>query len=84
VSRVNLLPPEIIEARRFRRARAWLVGLVVGVVGLCGMATMWAQNEVSSARSALAITRAETESLRKKQSQFTELTSRPGLMPVPE
>ena len=73
VPRVNLLPPEIIEARRFHRARAWLIGLVVGVVGLCGTATTLAQNEVASARSALEITRAETESLRKEQVRFTEV-----------
>ena len=73
VPRVNLLPPEVIEARRFRLTRKILVGVVLGVVLLCGVGTLWAQQQVGSARSALEITRSHTVALQRQQAQYAEV-----------
>ncbi|MGH8938093.1 MAG: hypothetical protein ACRDV2_01960, partial [Actinomycetes bacterium] len=47
--RVNLLPPEIEEQRRFRRVQAGLGGAVAVAVALVAAGFVMANSEVSSA-----------------------------------
>jgi Tfp pilus assembly protein PilN len=73
VPRVNLLPQEIIDARRFRTVQRALVVVVAVVVVLCALATGWAQTDVSSARVSLEATRAETLGLQREQARYAEV-----------
>ena len=47
IARVNLLPIEIIESRRFRRTQLALAGTVVGALVLAGAGTFLAQRSVA-------------------------------------
>jgi hypothetical protein len=58
VPRVNLLPPEILESRRFARTQRLLGGAVAGTVLLAGAGVLWAQLQVGSAQEALQETQA--------------------------
>jgi Tfp pilus assembly protein PilN len=73
VPRVNLLPPEVIEERRFRRTRTVLGWTVLAVVLACGLVTFWEQTRVDAARTKLEATRTETLALQRQQSQFAEV-----------
>lgn len=73
VPRVNLLPPEIIEGRRFRRTQVKLA-VVVGAVLLAGLgATVWSQYQVSMARSEHEVVQARTEQLRTQAAAYAEV-----------
>jgi len=73
VPRVNLLPPEIIEGRRFRRTQIKLAAVVVAVV-LAGLAaTVWSQYQVSVARSEHEVVQARTEQLRTQAAAYAEV-----------
>ncbi|MBL8928724.1 MAG: PilN domain-containing protein [Kineosporiaceae bacterium] len=73
VPRVNLLPPEIIEARRFRRVQRLLGATVLGVVLLGLLGTFWAQHQVGTARAELAVVEARTQQLRAQEAQYAEV-----------
>jgi len=51
--RVNLLPPEIAEAAKFRNAQAVMVAALVGAVAVVGGLTYLAMGDASSAQSQL-------------------------------
>jgi len=70
VPRVNLLPPEILEGRRFSGVKRRLGAVVVAVLVLAGLGTFWAQGRVSAAADALAATRAETAPLMAEQARY--------------
>lgn len=70
VPRVNLLPPEILEARRFSRVQHRLGAALVGVVILAGMGTWWAQTWVNAAAADLQQTRDETAPLLAEQAKY--------------
>jgi Tfp pilus assembly protein PilN len=73
VPRVNLLPPEIIEGRRFRRTQVKLA-VVVGAVLLAGLAaTVWSQYQVSVAGSEHEVVQARTEQLRTQAAAYSEV-----------
>ncbi len=73
VPRVNLLPPEIIEARRFRRTQVKLAAVVAGVV-LAGVgATFWSQHQVSVARAEHLVVQARTDELRTEAGSYAEV-----------
>jgi Tfp pilus assembly protein PilN len=73
VPRVNLLPQEIIDGRRFRGVQRLLAGVVVVVVALCAGATLWARSGVTSAQNALQITRNQTRDLQQQQTRYAEV-----------
>ncbi|MHB1613793.1 MAG: PilN domain-containing protein [Actinomycetes bacterium] len=73
VPRVNLLPPEIAEAERLRKLQMGLgAGLAVVVVGL-GLAYVSASSSVSSARSQLDATQAQTVGLQAQAAQYSQV-----------
>ena len=73
VARVNLLPREIAESRRFRRVQQGLAGVVVLTVALSGAAFYWSQQKVSDARESLETVQATTVQLQAKQRSFAEV-----------
>ena len=70
--RVNLLPPEIVEAARFRRFQLAMVGAGVGVVAIVAALAVSAHSGVSHAQSELAASKATQANL---QSQLAGLQS---------
>jgi len=68
--RVNLMPPEIDEKRRFRQLQLAMGGAVVGAVAVVGLLDVSAQSGVSSAQAKLNAAQAAQTSL---QTQLTKL-----------
>jgi Tfp pilus assembly protein PilN len=73
VPRVNLLPPEIIETRRFRRTQGILGGCVVGVLVAVGGVFLLAQGRANEAAEELAVARAETTRLAAEEATYAEV-----------
>jgi Tfp pilus assembly protein PilN len=70
VPRVNLLPAEILESRRFRSVQRYLALAVLAVVAALGGAVWWVQTEVDAAAAALAEVQAETAALQTEQRKY--------------
>jgi hypothetical protein len=70
VPKVNLLPPEILQARRLSRVKQLLGGAVGAVVLLCVGATVWAQAGASAAQDQLDGVRARGAALRAEQERY--------------
>ena len=68
--RVNLLPPEIHEAARFRRFQLAMVGAGVAAVAVVGGLTYMAHNDVNKAKSQVAAAQAEQANLQKQQASL--------------
>jgi Tfp pilus assembly protein PilN len=64
--RVNLLPPEIHEAAKFRRFQFAMAGAGVAAVAVVGGLAYMAHGQVSSAKSQLAAAQAEQSNLQKQ------------------
>jgi Tfp pilus assembly protein PilN len=73
VPRVNLLPPEIVDARGFRKVQVRLIAAVLVTLLATAGATVWAQGQVSSAQSALDVTAAQTTVLHRQEAQYAEV-----------
>jgi Tfp pilus assembly protein PilN len=73
VPRVNLLPQEILEARRFKGTQRLLALAVVAVVALLGAATWWEQSQVATAREALATEQQRTSELNAEQAKYAQV-----------
>jgi Tfp pilus assembly protein PilN len=73
VPRVNLLPPEVLEGRRFRRTQVKLAGALAGAALLAGAATMWAQMGVSAATQEGESVAARTSQLRAQEATYAEV-----------
>lgn len=76
IPRVNLLPPEIEEARQFRTTKFVLGGAVLGVVGLLAGGYLWAALDANKAADELAAeqaTNTELQTEKKKYSAVTEI-----------
>jgi Tfp pilus assembly protein PilN len=73
VPRVDLLPPEIREGRRFRRVQRGLAAGVLVTVLATAAATTWAQLQVGAARDDLAQAQADSDRLRGQQAQFADV-----------
>ena len=73
VARVNLLPPEIGEARRFKRVQAGLALALVGVVGAAAGAYALTLGHVGTATTALEAEQAKTAALTAEQAQYAEV-----------
>lgn len=70
VARVDLLPPEIIADRRFRRARGWMLLSVVGTVLLSGGVFWLASADADAAAEELALEQARTTELNAEAAQY--------------
>jgi gas vesicle protein len=73
VPRVNLLPPEIAEAARFRRLQGVMAGAVVGAVALVLLLTVAASSQASSAKSGLDQAQATSQTLQTQVNQYAEV-----------
>ena len=70
VPRVNLLPREILENRRFRNVQVLLAFAVVLTLALAGAAFWWSDRDVAEARDALDAAQAQTVALQAKQRDY--------------
>ena len=70
VPRVNLLPPEILEARGFARTQRLLVAGVVAVILLAGAGTWWASTGVSAAQAKLDVAQTESSRLQAEKAKY--------------
>jgi Tfp pilus assembly protein PilN len=73
--RVNLLPPEIAETRRFRRIQLGLGGAVLGAVGIVALLYVAASSSVSSAQSDLDQAQATNRTLQAETAQYKDVTA---------
>jgi Tfp pilus assembly protein PilN len=73
--RVNLLPPEIAESRRFRRIQLGLGGAVLGAVGIVALLYVSASSSVSSAQSTLDTASAQHTSLQAETAKYSQVTA---------
>jgi Tfp pilus assembly protein PilN len=70
VPRVNLLPIEIIEKRRFRRTQMALGAAVVGCLLAAGAGTFWAEGSITDANNQLLIAQANVATRQAEQSRY--------------
>jgi hypothetical protein len=70
VPKVNLLPREILSARRLAGLKRMLAGAVAVVVLLCAAATVWAQAGASAAQDELDAVHARGAQLRAEQEKY--------------
>lgn len=73
VPRVNLLPQEILEARRFKGAQRLLAVAVLAVVALLAGATWYEQTQVAGAQDALAAEQQRTAELNAEQAKYAQV-----------
>jgi Tfp pilus assembly protein PilN len=73
VPRVNLLPAEILEARRFRRMQGLLGAAVTLTLALAVLAVWWSQRAVSDAEEELAAVQARTAELQKQEQEYADV-----------
>ena len=71
--RVNLLPPELEEAQRFRRVQIGLGAAVLAAAGLVGAVTVIAIGQVSSAEDDLSAAKAQQTTLQAKVNEYAEI-----------
>jgi Tfp pilus assembly protein PilN len=72
--RVNLLPPEIAEGRRFRRMQYGLGAVVVGVVAAVAAGFVLANGAVSSAQQNLDEATAQGTRLQAESARYADVT----------
>ncbi|HET9657925.1 MAG TPA: PilN domain-containing protein [Kineosporiaceae bacterium] len=73
VPRVNLLPPEILAARGFRKVKARLVMAVVVTLLVAAGGVVWAQSQVNSAQDALDATDSRTAVLHREEARYAQV-----------
>jgi hypothetical protein len=73
VPKVNLLPPEIMESRRFAALKRRLLVLVVLVVAGGAAAGWWANTRVDAAQAQLDEARATTTTLQTEKAKYREV-----------
>ena len=71
--RVNLLPPEIHEARKLRRTQLALGGCVAAVVAALGVGYVLAVSSAETAKEELAAEQARTSVLQAEQAKYAEV-----------
>lgn len=71
--RVNLLPPEIAKAARFRRLQVLLGLLVVGAVAVVGFLFVLASGQVSAAQEDLDAAQAQNTALKAEVAEYAEV-----------
>jgi Tfp pilus assembly protein PilN len=73
VPRVNLLPGEILEARRLKRTQGFLVLGVAGVVALAAAGYLATQRQADDAEAVLTASQARTSALQAEQAKYAEV-----------
>ena len=73
--RVNLMPLEIAEARRFRRIQMGLGAGVLGAVGVVALLFVAASNSVTSANEELTAAQAENGRLQAESAKYADVTA---------
>jgi Tfp pilus assembly protein PilN len=73
--RVNLLPPEIAETRRFRRIQVGLGGAVLGAVGIVALLYVGAASSVSSAQTEFDSANAKHATLQAETVKYKDVTA---------
>lgn len=73
--RVNLLPPEIGEARRFRRVQAGLAGSVVLAVGVVAVLYAGASGAVGDAQEQVDTASAQQRTLQSEAGSYRDVTA---------
>lgn len=73
--RVNLLPPEIAETRRFRKIQMGLGGTVLGAVGVVALLYVAANSSVSSAQASLDTATAKHAALQSQTARYSDVTA---------
>jgi len=73
IPKVNLLPIEIIENRRFRRTQILLGAAVLGAVALAGAGVVWAQQGVGTANDELAASEFRVSNLQNEQTRYADV-----------
>ncbi|MGJ7442092.1 PilN domain-containing protein [Aquipuribacter sp. MA13-6] len=73
VARVDLMPPEVLERRRFKRAQAWMVVGVVGVVSALGAGYYLSYADAQQAAEDLAVEQQRTTVLQAEAAQFAQV-----------
>ncbi|HWG95096.1 MAG TPA: PilN domain-containing protein [Mycobacteriales bacterium] len=73
--RVNLLPPEIAEQRRFRRIQYGLGGGVLAAVGLVAVGFVLATGSVNAANEELTTANAENARLQAETAKYADVTA---------
>jgi len=73
--RVNLLPPEIAEGRRFRRIQYGLGAGVLAAVGAVGLAFVVATGSVNAANQDLEAANAESARLQAETATYADVTA---------
>jgi len=68
--RVNLLPPEIAEAQRFRRVQMGLGGAVVAAFAVVGVLYVGAMSDAGSAEEELEQTQAKSVALKGEERRY--------------
>lgn len=71
--RVNLLPPEIEEARRFKRVQGALGLGVIAALGVVGALLLVANGQVSSAQDDLDTQKVRSTQLEDQEAQYAEV-----------
>lgn len=72
---VNLLPPEIGEAQRFRRVQVALAAAVLGAVAAVGLLYVGADRSVTDAETQVAASQAEQSRLQQEAATYREVTA---------
>ena len=73
IPRVNLLPPEIHEARRFRRTQGALALCLAATVVVAGGVFYLSQQKADAAQEELTLAQARTTELQAEQAQYAEV-----------
>lgn len=73
--KVNLLPPEIAEAARFRKVQAGLAGGVLAAVGVVAMLYVGASGSLSEANSELETSQATGTQLQAETAKYRDVTA---------
>jgi Tfp pilus assembly protein PilN len=68
--RVDLMPPEVLADRKFRKARGGMVLAVVGTLALTGGVFWFAANDADRAAEELAVEQARTTQLNAEAAQY--------------
>jgi len=73
VPRVNLLPPEILDSRRFARTQRLLGTAVAGTLVLSCAAVAWSQVGVTNAREELEAVQVQTSALQAQEARYADV-----------
>lgn len=73
LARVNLLPPEILDGRRLKRAQGFMAAGVVGVVAVLGGGYYLAQADSAKAAQELVVEQQRTTVLQAEAAQFAQV-----------